>query len=230
LLRVRELHGRSGEGRGGHHRTVPDAQPQRLQVSSLARHAQRGGALRDHLQDRRHLRAPGPPHAPLRRRGLAWYLSTVQVRGGGRAAARGRSLARAALGPHGVHPSRLLYLRLHRALGGEGRAVGALLPQQPRLLRDARLSRRALLQPGRGAVPRPGTACARPAQRTRAAHDRIRMEVEMNPATMTTRDPNLPADYSAGLDRLSLAPLWTALHALLPQERVTQAVPHRWRW
>ena len=52
----------------------------------------------------------------------------------------------------------------------------------------------------------------------------------MNPATMTTRDPNLPADYSAGLDRLSLAPLWTALHALLPQERVTQAVPHRWRW
>lgn len=52
----------------------------------------------------------------------------------------------------------------------------------------------------------------------------------MNPPTMTTRDPNLPAEYSAGLDRLSLAPLWTALHALLPQERVTQAVPYRWRW
>src|SRR5437762_6134064 len=47
---------------------------------------------------------------------------------------------------------------------------------------------------------------------------------------MTTRDANLPAEYSAGLDRLSLAPLWTALHALLPQERVTRAVPHRWRW
>src|SRR5947199_5618844 len=47
---------------------------------------------------------------------------------------------------------------------------------------------------------------------------------------MTTRDPNLPAEYSAGLDRLSLAPLWTALHALLPHERVTRAVPHRWRW
>jgi len=47
---------------------------------------------------------------------------------------------------------------------------------------------------------------------------------------MTTRDPNLPAEYSAGLDRLSMAPLWTALHALLPQERVTRAVPHRWRW
>src|SRR5437667_4622441 len=47
---------------------------------------------------------------------------------------------------------------------------------------------------------------------------------------MTTRDPNLPAEYSAGLDRLSLAPLWTALHALLPHERVSQAVPHRWRW
>ena len=51
----------------------------------------------------------------------------------------------------------------------------------------------------------------------------------MNPA-MTTRDANLPAEYSAGLDRLSLAPLWTALHVLLPQERVTEAVPHRWRW
>src|SRR5260370_5465298 len=47
---------------------------------------------------------------------------------------------------------------------------------------------------------------------------------------MTTRDPNLPTEYSAGLDRLSLAPLWTALHALLPHERVSQAVPHRWRW
>src|SRR5437773_1824883 len=47
---------------------------------------------------------------------------------------------------------------------------------------------------------------------------------------MTTRDANLPAEYSAGLDRLSLAPLWTALHVLLPQERVTEAVPHRWRW
>lgn len=42
----------------------------------------------------------------------------------------------------------------------------------------------------------------------------------MDPAGMTTRDPNLPAEYSAGLDLLSLAPLWTALHALLPQERV----------
>ena len=50
----------------------------------------------------------------------------------------------------------------------------------------------------------------------------------MNPV-MTTRDANLPAEYSAGLDRLSLAPLWTALHVLLPQERVTEAVPHRWR-
>jgi hypothetical protein len=48
----------------------------------------------------------------------------------------------------------------------------------------------------------------------------------VNPV-MTTRDANLPAEYSAGLDRLSLAPLWTALHVLLPQERVTEAVPHR---
>jgi gentisate 1,2-dioxygenase len=54
--------------------------------------------------------------------------------------------------------------------------------------------------------------------------------MNVDSSSMTTRDPNLPAEYSAGLDRLSLAPLWTALHALLPQERVTQAVPHRWRW
>jgi len=47
---------------------------------------------------------------------------------------------------------------------------------------------------------------------------------------ISTRDPNLPVAYSDSLDRLSLAPLWTALHALLPHERVTQAVPHRWRW
>src|SRR5205823_11564305 len=104
------------------------------------------------------------------RRGLAWYLSTVQVRGGGRAAARGRSLARAALGPHGVHPSRLLYLRLHRALGGEGRAVGALLPQQPRLLRDARLSRRALLQPGRGVLRGHGVGASRGTAAWTASH------------------------------------------------------------
>ena len=52
----------------------------------------------------------------------------------------------------------------------------------------------------------------------------------MDPSSMTSRDPNLPAEYSTGLDRLSLAPLWTVLHALLPQERVTRAVPHRWRW
>jgi gentisate 1,2-dioxygenase len=47
---------------------------------------------------------------------------------------------------------------------------------------------------------------------------------------MMAHDPNLPAEYSAGLDRLSLAPLWTALHALLPQERMTEVVPYRWRW
>jgi len=46
----------------------------------------------------------------------------------------------------------------------------------------------------------------------------------------STRDPSLPTAYSDGLDRLSLAPLWTALHALLPHERATQATPHCWRW
>jgi len=46
----------------------------------------------------------------------------------------------------------------------------------------------------------------------------------------STRDPSLPTAYSDGLDRLSLTPLWTALHALLPHERATQATPHCWRW
>ncbi len=51
------------------------------------------------------------------------------------------------------------------------------------------------------------------------------------PATLTTRDERMPAAYSDRLEDLSLAPLWTALHALLPKERgVTRVVPHRWRW
>ncbi|MBI2155834.1 MAG: cupin domain-containing protein [Candidatus Rokubacteria bacterium] len=48
--------------------------------------------------------------------------------------------------------------------------------------------------------------------------------------TLTTRDESLPAPYSEALDALSVGPLWTALHQLLPNERVTAARPHRWRW
>ena len=48
--------------------------------------------------------------------------------------------------------------------------------------------------------------------------------------TLSTRDPNLPAAYSQTLDALSLGPLWTALHVLLPNERVTAAVPYLWPW
>ena len=47
---------------------------------------------------------------------------------------------------------------------------------------------------------------------------------------LSTRDENLPAAYSERLEKLSLAPLWTALHALLPNERATRVVPHHWRW
>src|SRR2546426_11168695 len=47
---------------------------------------------------------------------------------------------------------------------------------------------------------------------------------------LTTRDASLPPAYSEALEALSLGPLWTALHVLLPNERVTPAVPHRWRW
>lgn len=56
----------------------------------------------------------------------------------------------------------------------------------------------------------------------------------MIPPTMdrgiVTRDEALPARYSRDLEARALGPLWTALHALLPQTRATRAVPHRWRW
>ena len=48
--------------------------------------------------------------------------------------------------------------------------------------------------------------------------------------TFSTRDDALPVPYSQALESLSLGPLWTALHVLLPRERVTAAVPHRWSW
>src|SRR5213080_4103402 len=45
-----------------------------------------------------------------------------------------------------------------------------------------------------------------------------------------TRDETLPPTYSQALESYSLPPLWTALHVLLPKERGTAAVPHRWSW
>jgi gentisate 1,2-dioxygenase len=47
---------------------------------------------------------------------------------------------------------------------------------------------------------------------------------------LSTRDESLPGAYSEALEKLSLAPLWAALHVLLPHERVTRVVPHLWRW
>lgn len=44
------------------------------------------------------------------------------------------------------------------------------------------------------------------------------------------RDASLPPAYSQALEAHALGPLWTALHVLLPAERVTRAVPHLWRW
>ena len=48
--------------------------------------------------------------------------------------------------------------------------------------------------------------------------------------TLPTRDRTLPDAYSDTLEKLSLAPLWAALHVLLPHERTTQVMPHHWRW
>jgi gentisate 1,2-dioxygenase len=47
---------------------------------------------------------------------------------------------------------------------------------------------------------------------------------------LPTRDASLPPAYSEALEAHALGPLWTALHVLLPSERVTRAVPHLWRW
>ena len=82
----------------------------------------------------------------LRRHRLARRLPAVQVRGRGRAAAGGRPLARAALRPHDLQAARMLPLRLHRALRGEGRDVAAFFHKNLDYLRDARLPLRRLLQ------------------------------------------------------------------------------------
>ena len=52
----------------------------------------------------------------------------------------------------------------------------------------------------------------------------------MDQTALSTRDEGLPAAYSEQLEDLSLAPLWAALHLLLPAARVTRVVPHHWRW
>ncbi len=52
----------------------------------------------------------------------------------------------------------------------------------------------------------------------------------MHLTTLSTRDESLPGAYSERLEKLSLAPLWAALHVLLPHERATRVVPHHWRW
>jgi len=49
-------------------------------------------------------------------------------------------------------------------------------------------------------------------------------------SALITRDETLPPTYSQALESHSLPPLWTALHVLLPKERTTAAVPHRWTW
>jgi len=52
----------------------------------------------------------------------------------------------------------------------------------------------------------------------------------MKGESISTRDQTLPSDYSDRLESLALAPLWTALHMLLPYERRTSVVPHVWHW
>ncbi len=48
--------------------------------------------------------------------------------------------------------------------------------------------------------------------------------------TLATPDAGLPPAFSQALESRSLRPLWTVLHALLPPQRASRAVPHHWRW
>src|SRR4030095_6849013 len=48
--------------------------------------------------------------------------------------------------------------------------------------------------------------------------------------TLKARDENLPAAYSDSLERLAVAPLWAALHALLPCGRASRVAPQRGGW
>ena len=43
-------------------------------------------------------------------------------------------------------------------------------------------------------------------------------------SVFVTRDETLPPAYWQALESHALPPLWTALHVLLPKERVTAAV------
>jgi gentisate 1,2-dioxygenase len=52
----------------------------------------------------------------------------------------------------------------------------------------------------------------------------------MTATALPTRDKTLPDAYSDALEKLALAPLWAALHTLLPHQRTTHVVPHHWRW
>lgn len=48
--------------------------------------------------------------------------------------------------------------------------------------------------------------------------------------TLPNRDATLPPEYSQALETLSTCPVWAALKVLLPYERSTAVIPHRWRW
>src|SRR5206468_3929671 len=73
-------------------------------------------------------------------------------------------------------------------------------------------------------------ACREASSHARRRQASLREETDVDSKALPTRDDNLPAAYSAELEKHSLAPLWAALHVLLPNERTTRAVPHHWRW
>ena len=76
-----------------------------------------------------------------------------------------------------------------------------------------------------------GHARARPAARIR--HERPRVEVDEGGTptvtTLPTRDRTLPDAFSDALEKLSLAPLWAALHPVAASADDAGG-PHHWRW
>src|SRR5262249_5376238 len=139
----------------------------------------------------------------------------------GRVAARSlRRAHRARRGHQPVHVRLRPHAGRDRARLGRGLRTGARsvhAAPSHRGVRDLARTRPA----GRAALTPTGVGSYAEALREEATVDRT---------ALTTRDETLPAAYSEHLDALSLAPLWTALHSLLPHERQTRVVAPPWRW
>ena len=91
-----------------------------------------------------------------------------------------------------LQAARLLPLRLHRALRREGRDVAALLPSQPRLLRDASATTAATSSAGAAWSRRAWSPCIRSGCPTAPSRPRSRRSWTASARTCTTRSASWP--------------------------------------